>query len=218
MRRIPREARLLRRPVRSPGDPPGRQQKPIATFVQYEDLHSIARNQLLNLYDVTLRRRGIPGHRPLQHWRKLDPRPPDKNLVREPTRRPADPDGRPNLIAPHRTTNSSTTSPTNESPATVHSQRTHTPTQGTHTPTQGTHTPTNPTQCQLSPTPIVPHTIRAKDTHLRQSYTMSDFCHGAIPQVARGCADHAAGTRRPRYPWAREIDQRCVSWSPSRRA
>ena len=76
----------------------------------------------------------------------------------------------------------------------------------------------HPTQCQLSPTPIVPHTIRAKDTHLRQSYTMSDFCHGAIPQVARGCADHAAGTRRPRYPWAREIDQRCVSWSPSRRA
>ena len=168
MRRIPREARLLRRPVRSPGDPPGRQQKPIATFVQYEDLHSIARNQLLNLYDVTLRRRGIPGHRPLQHWRKLDPRPPDKNLVREPTRRPADPDGGPNLIAPHRTTNSSTTSPTNESPATVHSQRTHTPTQGTHTKStlhsvsypprrschtrsaQTTHTSGSPTRCQTS--------------------------------------------------------------------
>ena len=162
MRRIPREARLLRRPVRSPGDPPGRQQKPIATFVQYEDLHSIARNQLLNLYDVTLRRRGIPGHRPLQHWRKLDPRPPDKNLVREPTGRPADPDGRPNLIAPHRTTNSSTTSPTNESPATVHSQR-------THTPTQGTHTPTNPTQCQLSPTPIV--TRSAQTTYTSGSPT-----------------------------------------------
>ena len=79
-----------------------------------------------------------------------------------------------------------------------------------------------------------------RDTHPNQSYTVSAIPHAdrathdprkrhtppAVLHDVRllpwcdtaGCADHAAGTRRPRYPWAREIDQRCVSWSPSRRA